>query len=190
MTRLQQQGSWQHECHSSTIPHVLTNNHPHLPIQQSSHLIYHRWMGQSSSIKANWNPTMMGKYLSTQTRQQSNLVWGQTSCCGRCLLKEGGNFTLPWLTNMSWHAQFHLSSLFNMCTTMCQSHDWHLFISYLFLLTIVLHRWLVPSTLLWLSAGILIVLMTHCSHDIHCSSDVHCSCYSIVPIEYIVRLAR
>ena len=98
--------------------------------------------------------------------------------------------TLHLQASLPWHILFHFLLLFNMCTIMCQSHNWHMSSSHLFLLPIVLLRWLAPSTLLWLSAGILIVHITYCSRDIHCSSDFHRSHFSIVPIEYIVRPAK
>ena len=41
----------------------------------------------------------MGHHLSTHRVRRSLLVQGQTSCHGRLLLKEGGNFTISRLNN-------------------------------------------------------------------------------------------
>ena len=41
----------------------------------------------------------MGCYLPAYRVQRHPLVWGQTSCHGRLLLKEGGNFTVSRLDN-------------------------------------------------------------------------------------------
>ena len=154
------------------------------------------WYPRPCSTSFVWPQNWLGQIWSWWWKSPGNrCFWWSLCIC--CLFPPHHQCCF---TNSSWNQRFHwhsvmtctisFSLLFNTCTTMCQSHDWHLFISYSFLLPIVLHKWLIPSMLLWLSAGIPIVLVTYCSCDVYCSSDVYCLHYSIVPIEYIVRPAK
>ena len=54
----------------------------------------------------------MGDHLPTYTSRRPLLVWRQTSCHGRLLLEEGGNFTISRLNNSqtSWNLQHNVGN--------------------------------------------------------------------------------
>ena len=66
-----------------------------MPFHKGSYSLHHRQVGASTPIEATTPLTPVGHHLPAKTGGRAVLVWRLTSCCGKRLVEEGGNFTLP-----------------------------------------------------------------------------------------------
>ena len=114
--------SWQLTCHCPPATAICTNYHPILLILMSNHPVLHWWMSLSSSTTTVRTTLQVGNHISPKTTRGSLLVWRQISCHGRLLLKEGGNFTISWLTNSRTHGNLQHYVGNNTWLLVCNGH--------------------------------------------------------------------